>query len=206
MSETLWPTRIFPTASDDAIKGWINQLPIRKTYSSAPAKRLRPSSPHISQFTPPLRSLICTRHNCWRWSQNMRARFKTAPPKRDQAISQTEKRLLAQECVEILPGALRSVQGGGLASSPDVSAYRLSPRTGDRLHAGYRVECETSGLESLICETCCDQIKFSDSGSFLRALIPFPLSTRTRSGRHSEALNTAGSLLTDNRVPLRAMV
>jgi hypothetical protein len=25
-------------------------------------------------------------------------------------------------------------------------------------------------------------------------------------GRHSEALNTAGSLLTENRVPLRAMV
>jgi hypothetical protein len=76
----------------------------------------------------------------------MRARFKTAPPKRDKSIKQTEKGLLAQERVKILPGALRSVLGGGFASSPDVSAYRLGPRIGNRLHAVYRVECETSGL------------------------------------------------------------
>jgi len=32
-------------------------------------------------------------------------------------------------------------------------------------------------------------------------MVPFRRSPRTRSGRHSEALNTAGSLLTENRVP-----
>ena len=64
----------------------------------------RAPSPHISQFSPPLRSLFITRLICWRWWQDMRA------------------------------------------SSPDVSAYRLSPRKINRLHAGYRAECETSGL------------------------------------------------------------
>jgi hypothetical protein len=105
-----------------------------------------PAGPHISQFARPLRSLISTRHICWRWSQDMRARFKTAPPKRDHASKQTEKRLPAQARLTILPGALRSVYGGGFASSPDVSASRLGPRIVNRLQTDYRVECETSGL------------------------------------------------------------
>jgi len=62
------------------------------------------------------------------------------------ATKQTEKRLPSQERLTVLPDALRSVPGGGFASSPDVSAYRLGPRIGNRLHAVYRVECETSGL------------------------------------------------------------
>jgi len=62
----------------------------------------------------------------------------------DRAI---EKKRPAQERLKILPGVLRSVLfGGGFAGSPDVSAYRLGPRIGNKLHVGYRVECETSGL------------------------------------------------------------
>jgi hypothetical protein len=44
------------------------------------------------------------------------------------------------------------------------------------------------------------------SDIFDRAPVPDCGSTRTRSGRRSEALNTAGSLLTENQVPLCAMV
>ena len=36
--------------------------------------------------------------------------------------------------------------GGGFACSPDVSACRFGPRVVNSLHAGCRVECETSGL------------------------------------------------------------
>jgi hypothetical protein len=41
---------------------------------------------------------------------------------------------------------MRSVSGGGFAGSPDVPAGRLGPGIIYSLHAGYRVECETSGL------------------------------------------------------------
>jgi hypothetical protein len=34
--------------------------------------------------------------------------------------------------------------------SPNVSACRLGPRTVNSLHAGYRVECDTSGLGDLL--------------------------------------------------------
>ena len=39
--------------------------------------------------------------------------------------------------------------GGGFACSPDVPARVLGPRIVYSLHASYRVECETSGLESM---------------------------------------------------------
>jgi hypothetical protein len=43
-------------------------------------------------------------------------------------------------------------------------------------------------------------------GSFFRTMILFCRSSRPRSGRHSEALNTAGSIATDDRSLLRALV
>ena len=57
------------------------------------------------------------------------------------------KRRLAQENLRILPGLLAERSGGGFAGSPDVPASALGPRIVHSLHAGYRVECETSGLE-----------------------------------------------------------
>jgi hypothetical protein len=48
MSETIWLTRIFPAAADDAIKGWSTSLPIRQTNSSEPAERPLASNPNIS--------------------------------------------------------------------------------------------------------------------------------------------------------------
>jgi len=131
---------------------------VRDLEGGAPS----PPSPHISQFSPPLRSLIlnsaveapgprsrerervdaastaefrliCTRHICWRWSQDMRARFKTAPPKRDHATKQTEKRLPAQERLTILLGALRSVLGAVLPI-----ARMCRPADSAR---GYSIDC-----------------------------------------------------------------
>jgi hypothetical protein len=58
----------------------------------------------------------------------------------------TEKRRRAQESLRILPGLLAERAGGGFAGSPDVPACALGPRIVYSLHAGYRVECETSGL------------------------------------------------------------
>ena len=58
----------------------------------------------------------------------------------------TEKRRRAQESLRILPGLLAERSGGGFAGSPDVPARALDPRIVYSLHAGYRVECETSGL------------------------------------------------------------
>ena len=58
----------------------------------------------------------------------------------------TMKRRLAQESLRILPGLLAERSGGGFAGSPDVPASALDPRIVYSLHAGYRVECETSGL------------------------------------------------------------
>jgi hypothetical protein len=72
--------------------------------------------------------------------------------------------------------------------SPDVPASVLGPWIVCSLHAGYRVECETSGLESLNRETCGEQVKFSDSRSFDHLMVLFRGSTRLRSGRQSEAL------------------
>ena len=45
-----------------------------------------------------------------------------------------------------MPGLLAERSGGGFAGSPDVPASALGPRIVYSLHAGYRVECETSGL------------------------------------------------------------
>jgi hypothetical protein len=56
------------------------------------------------------------------------------------------KRRLAQENLRILPGLLAERSGGGFAGSPDVPASALGPRIVHSLHAGCRVECETSGL------------------------------------------------------------
>ena len=43
---------------------------------------------------------------------------------------------------------LAEAPGGGFAGSPDVPASRLCAGFGYSLPAGYRVECETSGLGS----------------------------------------------------------
>jgi hypothetical protein len=61
----------------------------------------------------------------------------------------TMKRRLAQENLRILPGLLAERSGGGFAGSPDVPTSALGPRIVHSLHAGYRVECETSGLAAL---------------------------------------------------------
>ena len=45
-----------------------------------------------------------------------------------------------------LAGLPAEHSGGGFACSPDVPASSLGTGTGYSLHAGYRVECETSGL------------------------------------------------------------
>ena len=65
----------------------------------------------------------------------------------------TEKRRRAQESLRILPGLLAERAGGGFAGSPDVPACALGPRIVYSLHAGYRVECETSGLARLRLQT-----------------------------------------------------
>src|SRR5664280_597083 len=59
----------------------------------------------------------------------------------------TENSSLAQENPRNLAGLLAERSGGGFASSPDVPASALGPRIIDSLHAGCRVERETSGLE-----------------------------------------------------------
>src|SRR5664280_1127033 len=58
----------------------------------------------------------------------------------------TENSSLAQENPRNLAGLLAERSGGGFASSPDVPASALGPRIIDSLHAGCRVERETSGL------------------------------------------------------------
>src|SRR5664280_837996 len=58
----------------------------------------------------------------------------------------TENSCLAQENPGNLAGLLAERSGGGFASSPDVPASALGPRIIDSLHAGCRVERETSGL------------------------------------------------------------
>src|SRR5664280_1494096 len=58
----------------------------------------------------------------------------------------TENSCLAQENPRNLAGLLAERSGGGFASSPDVPASALGPRIIDSLHAGCRVERETSGL------------------------------------------------------------
>jgi len=68
------------------------------------------------------------------------------PSKRDHATAHDYERRLAQESLRILPGLLAERSGGGFAGSPDVPASALDPRIVYSLHAGYRVECETSGL------------------------------------------------------------
>ena len=51
--------------------------------------------------------------------------------------------------------------------------------------------------EALNCQTCCDQVEFSDRGFFCRTMVPLRGSTRPHRGRHSEALYTAGPLSTE---------
>ena len=58
----------------------------------------------------------------------------------------SEKPPQAQASRRILPVLLAEVSGGGFACSPDVPACRLGPRIINSLHAGSRVERETSGL------------------------------------------------------------
>ena len=58
----------------------------------------------------------------------------------------TENSSLAQENPRNLAGLLAERSGGGFASSPDVPASALGPRIIDSLHAGCRLERETSGL------------------------------------------------------------
>src|SRR5664280_463998 len=58
----------------------------------------------------------------------------------------TENSCLAQENPRNLAGLLAERSGGGFVSSPDVPARALGPRIIDSLHAGCRVERETSGL------------------------------------------------------------
>jgi hypothetical protein len=119
-----------------------------ETTGKMPAPRGPPAvtSPHFSQSSPPLRSLFCTRHICWRWSQDMRARFKTAPLKKDQSVKQTEKRLPAGTLHNPARRSAKRSFWGGFTISPDVSAGRLGMPIVNKLHVGYRVECETSGL------------------------------------------------------------
>ena len=62
----------------------------------------------------------------------------------------TENSCLAQENPRNLAGLLAERSGGGFASSPDVPASALGPRIIDSLHAGCRVERETSGLARII--------------------------------------------------------
>src|SRR5664280_158382 len=57
-----------------------------------------------------------------------------------------ENSCLAQENPRNLAGLPAERSGGGFASSPDVPASALGPRIIDSLHAGCRVERETSGL------------------------------------------------------------
>jgi hypothetical protein len=61
----------------------------------------------------------------------------------------TENSCLAQENPRNLAGLLAERSGGGFASSPDVPASALGPRIIDSLHAGCRIERETSGLAEL---------------------------------------------------------
>jgi hypothetical protein len=53
-------------------------------------------------------------------------------------------------------------------------------------------------LESLNCETCCDQIKCSGSGCFDGSMASFCGSKRPLRGRHSEALHIARPMSTEN--------
>ena len=106
----------------------------------------RPASPHISQFSPPLRSLTCTRHICWRWSQDMRADAKLPHRRGIMRPSRLRKTNGAGTPQNLAGRPTERSFWGGFAGSPDVSAYRLGPRIGNKLHVGYRVECETSGL------------------------------------------------------------
>ena len=62
----------------------------------------------------------------------------------------TENICLARENPRNLPGLSAKDSGGGFASSPDVSACKLGPRIVNSLHAGCRVERETSGLDQAL--------------------------------------------------------
>ena len=62
----------------------------------------------------------------------------------------TENSCLARENPRNLRGLSAKHSGGGFASSPDVSACRLGPRIINSLHAGYRVESETSGARTVL--------------------------------------------------------
>ena len=83
----------------------------------------------------------------------MRAYAKPPLRRETMRLRTTEKRRRAQESLRILPGLLAERAGGGFAGSPDVPASAPGPRIVYSLHAGYRVECETSGLARLRLQT-----------------------------------------------------
>jgi len=55
-----------------------------------------------------------------------------------------------RKALESCPVSLRSVLGAVLPVARIVPASALDPRIVYSLHAGYRVECETSGLDSAV--------------------------------------------------------
>ena len=67
----------------------------------------------------------------------------------------TTKRCLTQENPRSIPDLLAERSGGGFAGSPDVPASALGPRIVCSLHAGCRVECETSGLAARRTSSSC---------------------------------------------------
>jgi len=71
---------------------------------------------------------------------------KTAPPKRDNATVHDCEKTAGSGKPENLAHSPAERSGGGFANSPDVPASVLGPWIVYSLHAGYRVECETSGL------------------------------------------------------------
>ena len=71
---------------------------------------------------------------------------KTAPPERDNATVHDCEKTPGSGKPENLARSSAERSGGGFAGSPDVPASMLGPRIVCSLHAGYRVECETSGL------------------------------------------------------------
>ena len=102
-------------------------------------------------------------------------------------------------------GLTISLPKGGFALARIYRDYRHHKNCQQTNDRGDGEDCEICGLDSLNSGRWCKQVKFSDSGFFL-AMTQFRRLPRTRSVRHSEALTTAGSLLTEDRAPLRAMV
>ena len=80
----------------------------------------------------------------------------------------TTKRSLAQENPRSFPDLLAERSGGGFAGSPDVPASAPGPRIVYSLHAGCRVECETSGLDVTFRDTAPSLANIAPSGDRCR--------------------------------------